>query len=613
MDRNQIIGFSLLALLVIGYFTYNSHEQKVYLEQKRADSVAYTKAHPRPVVDSSKAAAAATAPLAAANDSATEALKKTMPASYFGQAQTVTLENKKLSLQFTSKGAYPLVANLKGYKTYSGKPLELFNGAGNQLSAILPFDNGKSTADLYFTPVTRDEPNGDKTIDFSADLGSGKKVDIIYSLSPDDYMMRCNIVLTGLPANNLVMNWQTLGLHTEKDISNERMSTQVYYRNKNDEQDYFTVHNEEKKISIEKPVSWFGFRKQYFATALISDDGFSKMDDKFIAKQEDTSVVAMNTAKIEVPLKPGNNIQSASFKWFIGPNDYRLLNSYKLGMEDMVPMGVGVMAFVKYINKFIIIPIFYFLHSFIGNMVVIILLMTLFIRLILSFFTYKSFLSSAKMRVMKPELDELRAKIGDDQQKFSMEQMKLYRSVGVNPLGGCLPMLFQLPILLSMYYLFPSFIEFRQQHFLWANDLSTYDSIFNFGFSIPAYGDHVSLFTLLFTGSSLFLALYNRNMTPQDPNNPMMKYMPFIFPVILLPVFNKMAAALTLYYTISNLLSMAQQFVIQKYFIDEKAIHAQLQENKNKPATPSKWSQKLEEMQKLQAERAKNPPRINKK
>jgi YidC/Oxa1 family membrane protein insertase len=278
-------------------------------------------------------------------------------------------------------------------------------------------------------------------------------------------------------------------------------------------------------------------------------------------------------------------------------------------MDEMVPLGFGIMAFVKYINRWVIIPIFYFLSSFVSNYAVIIMLMTLLIRLFLSFFTYKSYLSSAKMRVLKPELDELRAKIGDDQQKFGMEQMKLYRSAGVNPLGGCLPMLFQLPILLSIYYIFPSFIEFRQKSFLWADDLSTYDSIFNFGFEIPFYGDHISLFTLLMTASSLFLALYNRNMTPQDPNNPMLKYMPYIFPIILMGVFNKMAAALTFYYTFSNLLSIAQQFIIQKYFIDEKAIHKQLQENKTKPPTQSKWAQKLEEMQKMQVDKTKIEPR----
>ena len=609
MDRNQVIGFSLLGVLLVAYLFYNNHEQKTFEEQKRAKFVADSLAHPRRTADSLKVATLpATTPSGVA-DSATEALHKSKPA-YFGEAKDVTFGNKKITLKFSTRGAFPVAAMVNGYKTYFGKPLNLFNGAGNQLSAILPFDNGKSTADLYYTPVMRDEPNGDKTIDFTADLGEGKKVDLIYTLPADDFMMRCSLVLTGMTASSVPLTWQTLGLRTEKDITNERMNTQVYYRTKSGDNDYFTVKVDKESIEhTDAALHWAGFRKQYFSAALINDDGFGKMDMKYMARQEDTNIVAQSIVKVDLPLKPGNNSQSASFKMYIGPNDYHTLRGYGIGMDEMVPLGVGPMAFVKYVNKFAIIPLFYFLQSFIGNIIIIIILMTVFIRLLLSFFTYKSFLSSAKMRVMKPELDELRLKCGDDQQKFSMEQMKLYKSVGVNPLGGCLPMLFQLPILLAMYYLFPSFIEFRQQHFLWADDLSTYDSVLNFGFTIPWYGDHVSLFTLLFTLSSLFVAIYNRNMTPQDPNNPMMKYLPFIFPVILMGMFNKMAAALTFYYTVSNLLSMLQQFIIQKYFIDEKAIHAQLQENKTKPPTPSKWAAKLEEMQKLQADRAKQMPR----
>ncbi len=623
MDRNQVIGFALLLLLAVGYLFYNQHEQTLYFEHKKADSVAYALAHPRPVVDSSKAISdTSKASVAPVKDSATEALIKSQPSSYHGQAEMVTLENKKLSLQFTSKGGYPVAANLKDYKTYEKKPLLLFNGRGNQFSAILPFDNGKSTADLFFVPVIQNLPNGDKTVDFAADLGGGKKVDIIYTLPADDYMMSCNIVLTGITAANLPLYWQTAGLHTEKDINSERQnarggSTQIYWHNKNGDGDYFTIKDEEQLKHNDGLSQWLGFRKQYFSTVLICDEGFTKMDTKFMIKPDDSNIVALNQASLQLPLKNGGNTNTASLRWFIGPNDYHTLQSYKISMEDMVPLGYGIMAFVKYINKFALIPIFYFLAGIVKNYALVIMLMTIFIRLILSFFTYKSYLSSAKMRVMKPELDELRAKIGDDQQKFSMEQMKLYRSAGVNPLGGCLPMLFQLPILLSMYYMFPSFIEFRQQHFMWCDDLSTYDSILSWTTNIPflssVYGNHVSLFTLLMTASSMFLAIYNRNMTPQDPNNPMLKYMPFIFPVILMGVFNKMAAALTFYYTFSNLLSIAQQFIIQKYFIDEKAIHAQLQQNKNKPATPSKWAQKLEEMQKMQADKGKVPPRINKK
>ncbi len=614
MDRNQVIGFSLLAVLLIGYLMYNQHAQTVYFEQKRADSVAYAKLHPVPKVDSTIAkTTTSTGTVAATVDSNTEALKKTQPASYYGEAKPVTLENKKLSLQFSTKGAFPVAAQLKDYKTSDMKPLYMFNGEHNQLSITLPVDQGKSSAALYYTAVTKDEPNGDKSVDFEADLGAGKKLEIIYTLPADDYMMRCNVVLTGMQAAAVKLKWDVYGLHTEKDMANERMSTQLYYHTKSNDNDYFTVRNEEKKVPVEGTPVWLGMRKQYFSTVLINDDGFSKMESRFLSKADDSNVAAQNLSEMQLPLKANGANLTANLRWYIGPNDYHTLQNYKIGMEDMVPLGIGIMAFVKYVNKFALVPIFYFLYDHVGNLALVIMLMTIIVRLVLSFFTYKSYLSSAKMRVMKPELDELRLKCGDDKQKFSMEQMKLYKSAGVNPLGGCLPMLFQLPILLSMYYMFPSFIEFRQKSFLWCHDLSTYDSIFNFGFNIPMYGDHVSLFTLMMTASSLFLALYNRNMTPQDPNNPMMKYMPFIFPVILMGVFNKMAAALTFYYTFSNLMSIAQQFVIQKYFIDEKAIHAQLQENKNKPATPSKWAQKLEEIQKAQAQKAKPQPRTNKK
>ena len=611
MDRNQVIGFALLALLLIGYISYNQHEQTVYQEQKRADSIANARLHPVKKIDSVAAVPNTAVP---ANDSASEALKKSLPPAYNGTAETVVLENKKVAIRFSTKGAFPVAAQLKDYLTYGKKPLFLFNGSGNSLSAILPIDNGRSTETLFFTPVVKDDADGNKTIDFTADLGGGKKVDILYSLPADNYMMRCNITLTGMATPSVKLNWNTTGLHTEKDMTNERMNTQVYYRFKDNDHDYFTVTTGEPKTHhSEATTAWVGFRKQYFSSVLISDDGFSKMDVKASAKAEDSTTVAMNQCEFMLPLKPGNNEQTGSLRWYIGPNDYNTLKTYKMEMEDMVPLGYGIMSFVKYINRYALIPIFYFLSGYISNYAIIIMLMTIFIRLILSFFTYKSYLSSAKMRVLKPELDELRAKIGDDQQKMSVEQMKLYKTAGVNPLGGCLPMLFQLPILLSMYYMFPSFIEFRQKSFLWADDLSTYDSIFNFHFTIPFYGDHISLFTLLMTASSLFLAVYNRNMTPQDPNNPMMKYMPYVFPVILMGVFNKMAAALTFYYTFSNILSITQQFVIQKYFINEKAIHAKIQENRSKPVVPSKWQQKLEEMQKTQGDRPKIQPRTNKK
>lgn len=604
MDRNSVIGFVLLVALVVTYFLYNRHEQDKYYEQRRTDSITYAKSHPHEVVDSSKAKQ-----LVAASLPANDSMRKTLPSAYNGTEQTITLENKKLALTFTTKGAYPTSAMLKGYQTYYGKPQYLFNGKGNVLNAVLPVNNNSvATSDLYFTPVTRNEPNGDKTIDFSADMGNGKKVDIVYTLPADDYMMTCNIALTGIPASTLVMNWNTAGLHSEKDVNNERLASQLYYKYMNGDNDYNTMRADFRKTLDAGAIQWTGFRKQYFSSVLIDKDGFSKAEIQGNATLKDTSIAAVNNEVLDVPVKQAGATSNVNLQWYIGPNDYRTLSAYRMGMEDMVPLGFGIMAFVKYINKWALVPVFYFLTNFISNYALIIVLMTLMIRVITSFFTYKSYLSAAKMRVLKPELDELRAQCGDDQQKFSMEQMKLFRSAGVNPLGGCLPSLIQLPIIVSLYYMFPSMIEFRQKSFLWAPDLSTYDSILNLPFDIPFYGNHVSLFTLLMTATSLFLALYNRNMATQDPNNPALKYMPFIFPVILIGIFNKMAAALTFYYTFANIISITQQFLIQKYFINEKAIHAQIQANKNKPATPSKWAARMEELQKSQATRAKQGP-----
>lgn len=602
MDRNQIIGFSLLAALLIAYIVYNNNAQQKYEAEKKADSIAYAKAHPRPAIDSTKIIEAAAKP-----DVVNDSIRANMPAAYHGEAKTIMLENSKLSLQFTTRGAYPTSALLKEYKTYGQKPLYLFNGRDNQLSLQLPFNNGSvATSDLYFTPVQEDRPNGGKAVSFNADLGDGKRVVITYSLLKDDYMMQCNIRTVGMPATNMALNWQTQTLHTERDITNERTASQIYYRYMDGEHDYFTI-TEEKKEALEKKTNWVGFRMHFFNSTLIASDGFMSADVKATTKLDEQHV-AQNKTTFALAAKPGNE-QNIDLSWYIGPNHYSTLKSYKMDLEDMVPLGYGLMSFVKYINKWLIIPIFNLLSGFISNYGVIIMLMTIIIRLILSFFTYKSYLSAAKMRVLKPEIDELKAKYGDDQQKFSMEQMKLFRTAGVNPLGGCLPTLFQLPILFAMYYFFPSSIELRQENFLWANDLSTYDSIAQLPFNIPFYGDHVSLFTLLMTASSLFLALYNKNMTAQDPNNPMLKYMPYIFPFLLIGVFNKMAAALTFYYFFSNMISITQQFIIQKYIIDEKKIHAQIQENKNKPVQQSKWQQKLEEMQKTQQERAKQLPR----
>lgn len=603
MDRNQIIGFSLLVALLAAYVVWNSKNQKEYQEQKQkqatADSIAYAKAHPKaiptPLADTLAGLSGTTA-----TDSALP------PALRRAPGEEVVLENKDVALTFSTRGARLINARLKNYKTFQGQPLDLFSGDNNGIAFVLPIDNGRSTADLLFTPAASNVTDGAKAIDFAADLGNGKRIDLIYSLPAEHGMAQLTVRTTGLNANALPFTWNVSGRQTERDVTVERHNAQVYHRYKDGDNDYFTI-SEPKEESYKENLQWIGFRKSYFSTAILSDDGFSRGTLKAVPPANDSLTVATVSAKAELPLRNGEG----SLRWYIGPNQYKILKSYKVGLDEMVPLGYGPFFFVKYINKGLIIPVFNFLHDDLGilNMGVIIMLLTLFIRLILSFFTYKSYLSSAKMRVLKPELDELRAKYKDNQQELGMEQMKMYRTAGVNPLGGCLPMLLQIPILFAMYYFFPTAIELRQKSFLWASDLSTYDSVLDLPFNIPFYGDHVSLFTILMTLSSLALALYSRNMTPQDPNNPMLKWMPFIFPFLLLGVFNKMAAALTFYYFFSNVVSLIQQFVIQKLFINEEKIHAKIRENRNKPQQQSKWAQRLSEMQQAQADRAKQMPR----
>jgi len=273
-------------------------------------------------------------------------------------------------------------------------------------------------------------------------------------------------------------------------------------------------------------------------------------------------------------------------------------------MQEIVPLSYGIFGFVKYINLALILPLFNWLSSLFSNMGIVIIVLTFIIRLLMSPFTYKSYVSSAKMKALKPELDELRDKFKDDKQAFGVEQMKLYRTAGVNPLGGCLPALLQMPIFFALFSFFPHAIQLRQKGFLWADDLSSYDSIVQLPFNIPFYGSHISLFTILFAITSIGLALYSMNNATMDQSNPVMKYMPFIMPIMFLGIFNKFAAALTLYYFISNLITLGLQFVIQQYIIDKDKIRAKIEAKKKEPPKESKFMKKMKELQEKQMEQA---------
>ncbi|WP_295122461.1 membrane protein insertase YidC [uncultured Chitinophaga sp.] len=619
MDRNSIIGFLLLGALLVGYIVYNNKSQVASMKEKaRQDSIANLNKPKEEKIkkDSTGNVVADSAALAADYG--------TLAGAATGSEQVQVLENDLVRIELTNKGGQPKLVRVLTFKSQGktgdkatkkflssdGQPLDLQAGAFNRISLQLPV-NGKpvNTADLYFAgSEVQKNADGSQVVTYRLNTGNpGQYLEYIYTLQKDSYVVNFNVHAVGMqnmiPGNTIALQWNSRATKQEHDMTSERMNNQMHYRLGNKDHDYFTLQNKSQE-KLEK-IQWLSFKQQFFnVTFIAKKDNFASADITTSVPQS-PNIVGQQMTTLQLPYDHSANY-NFPIDIYYGPNHYKTLKSFDNNLESIIPLGSGIFAFVKYVNKWIIIPVFNFLSGFIGNYGLIILLLTIFIRLLIAPFTYQSYVSQAKMKVLKPELDELRAKHKDDQQAFGMEQMKLFRSAGVSPLGGCLPALLQLPILVAMYSFFPSSIELRQESFMWAKDLSTYDSIFNFGFEIPFYGNHVSLFTLLMTVSSLFLAFYNRGMT--DQSNPVMKYMPYVFPVMLLGIFNKLAAALTFYYFLSNVISIILQFVIQKFIINHDKIHAQIEENKKKPKTQSKWQEKLSEMQKRQQDMQKQQP-----
>ena len=582
MDKNTIIGFGLLMVLLIGYVVYNQNAESKLHQQKIADSIANVKLNPpAPIVKVDS-----TAPHAVIDSALLAA-----PEQFF------VLENEDLKLDITNKGGFIKKAELKKFKTQRGTPLILFDGDKN----FIDFGFKSTSGSMVHT----------KAQDFVAEYGSEKRsltftnndFSIVYSLAPKGYMLDMKATpKTADKSQSIVMDWNSESIMTEIDPTNQHLYTQVCYNLESEGYDHFTIKEKEEK-EFKNTVKWLSFKQLYFNTTLITDNKLiSSAKITAAPSTADTAKHTLSDFAASMTMQPESTF---NLSMFIGPNDYKLLKSFNKDLEEIIPLSYGIFGFIKYINKWIIIPIFNVLSGFFSNYGIVILLLTFIIRLLLSPFTYKSYVSSAKMKALKPEIDELKAKFGDDQQAFGTEQMKLYRQAGVNPLGGCLPALLQLPVFFALLSFFPNAIELRQSGFLWVKDFSTYDSILDLPFTIPFYGNHVSLFTILFVITSLLMAMYSMNMAG-DQSNPMMKYLPFIMPVMFLGIFNKLPASLTYYYFVSNAITLGLQFVIQNYIIDPDKIHAQIQAKKKETPKESKLMQKMAEMQRQNAERMKN-------
>ncbi len=599
MDRNTLIGFVLIGALLIAMFAINSKNRLAYeAEQKRvADSIARV----TPKLDN-KSTRIPNQTASLNNDSlkAGSFIHPELKQSLYN------LENDVLLVTFTNKGAQPVSVTLKKYKTFDGKPIVLDSGAFNQFNYSVNAGNNHSAEliDLLFeakNPVQNSD--GSRSLAFVATDSLGKKITHTYTIKPNDYLVDFNIDIEGASQlfyqRAINFSWQTESMPIEKDKVYEQTQTNFCFL-QNDKYDFEYVRKPDSK-SFKENVKWMAVKQQFFINALLTKDKFNNINANWSIPNEgsEDKYLSKLTATGQIPFNNVAEHQQIPLQMYFGPSDYNILKSYDNKMENIVPLGSGIFAFVKYINRHFLLPVFDLLQRNVASMGIVILLLTLLIRLITSPILYKSYLSGAKMKVLKPEVDALKEKYKDDQQAFGMEQMKLWKSAGVSPLGGCLPALLQIPIFMSLYYFFQSNISLRGKSFLWSSDLASYDSIATLPFHIPFYGDHVSLFTLTAVITSLLISLYSMN-NMQDNSNPMMKYMPYIFPVLLLGVFNKLPSALTWYYTISNFITLVLQFVIQKYIIDHNKIMLEIAENRKKPVKKSKMQERIDAMQESQ-------------
>lgn len=593
MDRNTVIGFVLLAALLFLYlFLSTKSSQDLQRQKKRQqDSLALIQKAKDSVAilndTTSKQVAVDTAGLRKAN---------------FGTEQLSVVENEVLKVTFTNKGGQVKSVELKKYTSATGKPVILSGTSYDKISYSINIAPNQATqiSELFFSAaeVIKNADNS-STLSYKLAGASGEEIIHQYTMRPNDYLLDWNILVNGvdklLTQGNFNLVWQAQPVGQEKDVVYERQQTNICFYEDGDF-DYILSRTEKK---FEKPVQWVSIAQQFFNTTLIAKDNFNMGEVSWVKETSDSSAIIAKTIGTFQKKIPIGTVVPISLQLYYGPNDYRILKKQAPDMDKIVNLGRDFYAFVRPINKFIVMPVFDFFKSFIASYGLVIAFLTIFIRLLTSPLIYKSYLSGAKMKALKPEIDNMKKRLGNDQQQVGIEQMKLFREAGVNPLGGCIPALLQIPIFFALYSFFNSNIALRGESFLWASDLSTYDVILKFPFHIWGLGNHLSLFTLLAVGTSFLISIYNMNMTP-DQNNPALKYMPYIFPFILLFIFNRLPSALTWYYTVSNVITLIMQWVIQNYIIDHDKILAKIELNRKKPKTKPKWQERFEQMQESQ-------------
>ncbi len=636
MSRNNIIGLVIIFALVIGYSIWMSPSKEDVRKAKlQADSVAraerldsIARATQKLVEDTLKKTDVPAKPA--------DTLKQTPVATEVygsfanvanGSEKFYTLENEVLRLKISARGGRVWSAELKNYQTYDTLPLVLFEGDSNRFDLEFNTEDLKSinTGNLYFVPSPESANLGDSvsiagkdSVQFalriypgSDSTGTGSKyIEYVYTLKKNDYMVGYQVRLVGL-GNTIARNtrdiaiaWSTDMLRQEKSFKTELSQATIYYMDNTGEVDNLK-ETKDSQERITSAVKWVSYKTQFFSASFIAGDAFSSADIETVSFKENSDRKLKSMKSNYLLSYDPTKDQQYDLKFYFGPNKFRTLKKYDLNLERQIPLGWSFRP-IAWFNKYVVVLIFNWLEKYGLNYGLIILIMTIMLKIVLLPIAYKTYMSSAKMRVLKPEVDEISAKYPkqEDAMKKQQATMALYKKAGVNPMSGCVPMLLQFPILIAMFRFFPASIELRQQSFLWAHDLSSYDSIYNLPFNIPFYGDHVSLFTLLMTISTIIYTKINNDMMGSTNQMPGMKTMMYLMPVMFLGFFNNYSAGLSYYYLLANLFTFAQMWLIRR-FVDEAKLHARIQENKAKPVKKSSFQQRLEDMAKQQGYRTK--------
>jgi YidC/Oxa1 family membrane protein insertase len=631
LDKDSLIGFVLIGVILIGWSWWMSPSQEDIAKQKiQRDSIAAVDAAQQKMQRDSFNLAQKLADAPALRDSlsrtsdSVSAIERQNKLGIFasagsGSEEVYRIENDHFELNISSKGGRPMSLRLKDYLTYNQTPLYLFEEKTSEFFLRFMKDNRMvNTGELYFVPqskipVLSGNDTGALVMRLNTDDPS-KYIDFIYGLKGDAYTVDFKIEVNGMDdlladnQNRLLLRWALSSIDKEKGFDIQNQKTSVFYKYSGEDRDYLGESGSRDE-ALEANLDWISFKQQFFSVGMLSENGFIGSGGSLKSVQREPKSGYIKDMATEVYLPMDVQTRTSGFRMFFGPNQYYVLGDQGLDFEKQIDLGWGIFGWV---SKWLIIPIFFGLSQLNLNYGIIILLLTLIIKLLLSPLTYKNYVSSAKQKVLKPEIEELNAKFKDaDPMKKQQEVMQLYSKAGVNPFAGCVPMLLQMPILYAMFMFFPSSIELRGQRFLWAEDLSTYDSVISWDTDIwlvsSFYGNHVSLFVVLMCISMFFYTKYNMDATAMGGGGSSMqaqqiKIMSYIMPFFLLIFLNKFSAGLSYYYLCANVTTMLQAWVIKKYFIDEAAIHAKVQENRQKPKKKGGFQAKLEELTKQQKE-----------